>query len=212
VHPWWVPADAVAGVVLGLLLAASIGSWAVILGQTWRLRRVQSDLQLSKALFWQAPDWTQAVQVLRQTEKEGLLGRLAQAMQPPLSGTLAACALPSGQSERALREALHQASARLHKGHTLLATASASAPFVGLLGTVWGLRRAMLGMEAGAWTSLERLSVPVAEALLMTALGLAVAIPALVAYNALSRWARQLDAELEGFAHDLLALGNRSAA
>jgi biopolymer transport protein ExbB len=70
----------------------------------------------------------------------------------------------------------------------------------------------MLGMEAGAWASLERLSVPVGEALLMTALGLAVAIPALVAYNALSRWARQLDAELEGFAHDLLALGNRSVA
>ncbi len=211
-HPWWVPADAVAGAVLGLLLAASIGSWAFIWGQTWRLRRVQTDLQLAKALFWQAPDWPQAVQVLRDTEKEGLLGSLALATQPPLPGTLAACAQPSAQSERALREALHRASARLHQGHTFLATVSASAPFVGLLGTVWGLRRAMLGMEAGAWASLERLSVPVGEALLMTALGLAVAIPALVAYNALSRWARQLDAELEGFAHDLLALGNRAVA
>lgn len=210
-HPWWVPADAVAGAVLGLLLAASMGSWAIILGQTWRLRRAQTDLQLSQALFWQASDWPQAVQVLSDSEKEGLLRSLAQAMRPPLSGTLAASAALPAQKERALRDALRLASARLHQGLTFLATVSASAPFVGLLGTVWGLRRAMLGIELGAWSSLERLSVPVGEALLMTALGLMVAIPALVAYNTLSRWARQLDAELEGFAHDLLALGTQPA-
>ena len=208
-HPWWAPADAVAGAVLGLLLVASIGSWAVLLGQAWRLHRMQADLTLSKPLFWQAHDWPQAVQVLRDTEKEGLLGTLAQAAQAPLAGTLASSATPAAHSERSLREALQRASARLHHGHTFLATVAASAPFVGLLGTVWGLRRAMLGLDASAWASLERLSVPVGEALLMTAAGLGVAIPALIAYNALSRWARQLDAELEGFAHDLLALRTR---
>ena len=74
-HPWWAPADAISGVVLGLLLAASIGSWAVLLSQAWRLRRVHHDLNLSKALFWQAPHWQQGLQVLQETEKEGLLSR-----------------------------------------------------------------------------------------------------------------------------------------
>ena len=204
--PGWAPADAVSGVVLGLLLAASISTWAVLLSQSWRLHRVHHDLNLSKALFWQAPDLQQGLQVLQDTEKEGLLSRLAQAAQAPLAGTLAANTSVTAQTERALRDALHQASARLHHGHTFLASVAASAPFVGLLGTVWGIRRAMLGLDASALVGLDRLAAPVGEALLMTALGLGVAIPALVAHNLLSRQARVLEAELEGFAHDLLAL------
>lgn len=205
-HPWWAPADAIAGVVLGLLLAASVCTWAISFNQAWRLRRVQHDLRLSKALFWQAPDWQQGLQVLQYTEKEGLLSRLAQAAQAPLAGTLAASTTVTAQAERALRDALHQASARLHHGHTFLASVAASAPFVGLLGTVWGIRRAMLGLDASALVGLDRLAAPVGEALIMTALGLGVAIPALIAHNLLSRKARVLEAELEGFAHDLLAL------
>ena len=204
--PGWAPADAISGVVLGLLLAASISSWAVLLSQAWRLRRVHHDLNLSKALFWQAPHWQQGLQVLQDTEKEGLLGHLAEASQAPLAGTLAANTSVTAQTERALRDALHQASARLHHGHTFLASVAASAPFVGLLGTVWGIRRAMLGLDASALVGLDRLAAPVGEALLMTALGLGVAIPALIAHNLLSRQARVLEAELEGFAHDLLAL------
>jgi biopolymer transport protein ExbB len=193
-------------VVLGLLLAASVCTWAISFNQAWRLRRVQHDLRLSKALFWQAPDWQQGLQVLQYTEKEGLLSRLAQAAQAPLAGTLAASTTVTAQAERALRDALHQASARLHHGHTFLASVAASAPFVGLLGTVWGIRRAMLGLDASALVGLDRLAAPVGEALIMTALGLGVAIPALIAHNLLSRQARVLEAELEGFAHDLLAL------
>ena len=205
-HPWWAPADAIAGVVLGLLLAASVCTWAISFNQAWRLRRVQHDLRLSKALFWQAPDWQQGLQVLQYTEKEGLLSRLAQAAKAPLAGTLAASTTVTAQAERALRDALHQASARFHHGHTFLASVAASAPFVGLLGTVWGIRRAMLGLDASALVGLDRLAAPVGEALIMTALGLGVAIPALIAHNLLSRQARVLEAELEGFAHDLLAL------
>ena len=209
-HPWWAPADAIAGVVLGLLLAAPVSTWAISFNQAWRLRRVQHDLRLSKALFWQAPDWQQGLQVLQYTEKEGLLSRLAQAAQAPLAGTLAASTTVTAQAERALRDALHQASARLHHGHTFLASVAASAPFVGLLGTVWGIRRAMLGLDASALVGLDRLAAPVGEALIMTALGLGVAIPALIAHNLLSRQARVLEAELEGFAHDLLALRSPS--
>ena len=178
----------------------------MLLPQAWRLRRVQHDLSLSKALFWQAPDWQQGLQVLQDTEKEGWLSRLGQAAQAPTAGTLAASSPLPAQTERALRDALHQASARLHQGHTFLASVAACAPFVGLLGTVWGVRRALLGLDASTLVGLDRLAAPVGEALLMTALGLGVAIPALIAYNLLSRQARGLEAELEGFAHDLLAL------
>ena len=150
-HPWWAPADAIAGVVLGLLLAASVSTWAVLLSQAWRLRRVHHDLNLSKALFWQAPHWQQGLQVLQDTEKEGLLSRLAQAAQAPLAGTLAASASVPAQTERALRDALHLACARLHHGHTFLASVAACAPFVGLLGTVWGVRRTAF---SGLWFAL----------------------------------------------------------
>ena len=115
----------VPAVVLGLLLAASISTWAVLLSQSWRLHRVHHDLNLSKALFWQAPDLQQGLQVLQYTEKEGLLSRLAQAAQAPLAGTLAASTTVTAQAERALRDALHQASARLHHGHTFLASVAA---------------------------------------------------------------------------------------
>ena len=115
-HPWWAPADAIAGVVLGLLLAASVCTWAISFNQAWRLRRVQHDLSLSKALFWQAPDWQQGLQVLQDTEKEGLLLRLAQAAQAPLAGTLAASASVTAQTEHHTSDGVSRGPPGVHNG------------------------------------------------------------------------------------------------
>ena len=95
---------------------------------------------------------------------------------------------------------------RLQYGQIFLASVGSTAPFVGLLGTVWGIYHALLGLGGGGQLSLEQISGPVGEALIMTAAGLAVAIPAVLAYNALGRRVQQLEAELEGFAHDLREL------
>jgi biopolymer transport protein ExbB len=84
----------------------------------------------------------------------------------------------------------------------VLATVGATAPFVGLLGTVWGIYHALIGIDS-AGTSIEKLAGPVGEALVMTAAGLAVAIPAVLAYNIFGRSIARIEADLEGFALDL---------
>ncbi|MCY1535530.1 Biopolymer transport protein ExbB [compost metagenome] len=104
-----------------------------------------------------------------------------------------------------LRGALHGALRRLQAGQILLATVGATAPFVGLLGTVWGIYGALAGIagQTGGFT-IDKVAGPVGEALVMTAFGLAVAIPAVLAYNVFGRVVGRVEAELEGFAHDLL--------
>jgi biopolymer transport protein ExbB len=91
-------------------------------------------------------------------------------------------------------------------GQVVLATVGATAPFVGLLGTVWGIYQAMGGIAAAGTATIDRMAGPVGEALIMTAAGLAVAIPAVLAYNVLGRRVSALEAELEGFALDLQGL------
>ncbi len=96
----------------------------------------------------------------------------------------------------------------------LLASIGSTAPFVGLLGTVWGIYHALVGIAEAGTITIERVSGPVGEALIMTAAGLAVAIPAVLAYNVFGKWVAACEAELEGFAHDLreLALEGRRDA
>jgi biopolymer transport protein ExbB len=104
---------------------------------------------------------------------------------------------------RALRQRINEAAARLEAGLTFLASVGATAPFVGLFGTVWGIYHALIGIAATGAISIEKVAGPVGEALIMTAFGLAVAIPAVLAYNAFTRVNRLVLAQLDGFAHDL---------
>ncbi len=115
---------------------------------------------------------------------------------------------------RSLRGALHGVLARLQWGQVLLATVGSTAPFVGLLGTVWGIHHALQALAGSQQITIERLAGPVGEALVMTAAGLAVAIPAVLAYNWFGRSIATIEAELEGFARDLraLLLGSGDAA
>ena len=105
-----------------------------------------------------------------------------------------------------LRDALHAVLLKLQFGQVLLATVGATAPFVGLLGTVWGIYRALIGISNAGQITIDKISGPVGEALIMTAAGLAVAIPAVLAYNVLGRAIGRIEADLEGFARDLREL------
>jgi biopolymer transport protein ExbB len=93
--------------------------------------------------------------------------------------------------------------AQLQFGQVLLASIGSTAPFIGLFGTVWGIYHALINISAAGSISIERVSGPVGEALVMTAAGLAVAIPAVLAYNIFGKMVGSCEAELEGFAHDL---------
>lgn len=205
---WWHQGDVVARGTALLLLAMSVLSWVVIVWKAWLLLLARREVPRCVALFWQSPDAATALERVRAADRLGWVTALVAAA--PLGAaepqqSLATQAAQGLRHTRSLRAALQQAQARLQAGQTLLATLAAAAPFVGLLGTVWGIHRALLALTGGGAVTLDRLAGPVGEALVMTAIGLAVAIPALVAYNLLGRGIEAVDAELDALAHDLLA-------
>ncbi|HNE41674.1 MAG TPA: MotA/TolQ/ExbB proton channel family protein [Rhodocyclaceae bacterium] len=106
---------------------------------------------------------------------------------------------------RALKRAIDEDRSRLEFGQTFLATVASSAPFVGLFGTVWGIYHALLAIGVAGQGTLDKVAGPVGEALVMTGIGLAVAIPAAIAYNAFARANRNLLARLNAFAYDVFA-------
>jgi biopolymer transport protein ExbB len=204
--------DGVSRSVAALLLAMSIASWVVILWKAWLLRGGTRDVLRSIAAFWQSATLADAQQRLQAFDRATLVGpavsaiRNAAAAADAGDSTLGATTGDRNQRlTRALRGALHGALRRLQSGQILLATVGATAPFVGLLGTVWGIYGALSGIagQTGGFT-IDKVAGPVGEALVMTAFGLAVAIPAVLAYNVFGRVIGRIEAELEGFAHDLL--------
>jgi biopolymer transport protein ExbB len=193
-----------------LLLAMSVATWVVIFWKGWLLRRAVAGVQTATAAFWQAPHLDDAQQRLAHFDEQRLLLPLveaARALETSGLQTLGAAGDRSQQLTRVLRDALHAVLHRLQFGQTLLATVGSTAPFVGLLGTVWGIYHALTAIGAdGAGFRIEQVSGPVGEALVMTAAGLAVAIPAVLAYNVLGRQIARIEADLEGFARDLREL------
>jgi biopolymer transport protein ExbB len=124
----------------------------------------------------------------------------------PATGMLAQAGSRSQQLTRVLRDALHTVLGKLQFGQVLLATVGSTAPFVGLLGTVWGIYHALSAIAGAGQITIDRVAGPVGEALIMTAAGLAVAIPAVLAYNWFGRIVGRIEADLEGFALDLREL------
>lgn len=195
------------GVAL-LLLAMSVGSWVVILWKSWLLRRASADVTRCVAAFWRSASVDEALQKLKAFDREALVAPLVVATKIEADGTLAAAGDKSQQLTRVLRDALHAALTKLQYGQVLLATVGSTAPFVGLLGTVWGIYHALTGIANAGQVTIDKISGPVGEALIMTAAGLAVAIPAVLAYNVLGRSIGRIEAELEGFARDLRELAS----
>ena len=198
--------DAVSiSVALGLLLM-SVCSWVVILWKGWMLQRALRDVERSMAAFWQSDSVDGALNTLRALDREALLVPLIEAAHRQPVGGLATAGDRSQQLTRVLRNALHAVLQKLQAGQVLLATVGSIAPFVGLLGTVWGIYHALVGISGAGVMSIEKISGPVGEALIMTAAGLAVAIPAVLGYNILGRLVGRIEADLEGFARDLREL------
>ena len=194
-------------IFLGLvLMMMSVASWTVIVYKAWFLRCVATDIAKGKAVFWQAKDMAQAVGSLHSVDRQLVLLPLAQAQQQLLPHTLGAQGDVHAQRTRVLRDALHSVLHRLQWGQVLLATVGSTAPFVGLLGTVWGIYHALTGIATAGQLSIEQVAGPVGESLIMTAAGLGVALPAVLAFNVMGRMINRLEHELEGFAHDVRAL------
>jgi len=195
--------DTVSWLVGMLLLIMSVASWVLILWKSWLLLRASRDVSRSTAAFWQSASLADASQRLQAFDRESLVLPLIAATRLSASNTLAGAGERSQQLTRVLRDALEQVLRKLQYGQIVLATVGAIAPFVGLLGTVWGIYQALIGMASAGQITIERIAGPVGEALVITAAGLAVAIPAVLAYNVFNHRIGRLEADLEGFARDL---------
>ena len=201
---FWGQSDLVGRAVAVLLLLMSVCVWVLILWKTWVLRRATGDLQRAVPVFWDAASLPEGRERLRPLDRESLLLPLLDAAtQPAGAGTLQAAGRLDSQLTRRLRDALHRGLAHLQFGQVLLASVGSTAPFVGLFGTVWGIYHALAGISAAGSLTIEKVAGPVGEALIMTAAGLAVAIPAVLAYNVFGKRVAACEADLEGFAHDL---------
>ena len=209
---YWAQGDAVSHMVAYALLLMSIASWYYILSKAWSAWRIRKSAGAIEG-FWKAPTLEDAISTLKSADSENVYTPLAaQSVEAAhlrsradVAVSLNAAVDPSELITRTLRQEINRVSARLEKGLTLLASVGSTAPFVGLFGTVWGIYPALTAIASAGIMQIDKVAGPVGEALIMTALGLLVAIPAVLAYNAFTRINRVTLAELDGFAHDLHA-------
>ncbi|WP_321958825.1 MotA/TolQ/ExbB proton channel family protein [Burkholderia cenocepacia] len=199
--------DAITHAVSYVLLAMSIASWCFLFMKAWLLVRAKRQGPRALAAFWRAPSLDAGIAALAGADRERVFVPLAEAARDAADDhdptALAARVERSERVLRALRHAMLRSQRRLEFGQVLLASIGNTAPFVGLLGTVWGIYHALGSIAASGQAQIENVAGPVGEALIMTAFGLVVAIPAVLAYNILGRLVRQLAEELDGFARDL---------
>lgn len=205
-------ADDVAKAILVIMLVASVTSWYLILtkaASNWRAKRHSAKFL---DFFWNAPSLNAVAARLEEHHSDEPFANLAYhsimaSRHHERHGVnrLNEAGSPSDFLTRALRRTIDEETARLESGLTMLASIGSTAPFVGLLGTVWGIYHALAAIGISGVGTLDKVAGPVGEALIMTAIGLAVAIPAVLGYNYLVRANRVTLAKLDAFAHDLFA-------
>ena len=202
-----------------VLVVMTVGSWYFILTNAWRSIAIRSRADKVRHVFWETTSAQDAVRTMEDQPKWEPFSKIAldcassAAHHQRHEGSRLVEALNRSEFiDRALRQGVARESARLEGGLTWLATTGSTAPFVGLLGTVWGIYHALIRIGASGNAGIETVAGPVGEALIMTALGLGVAIPAVLAYNVFVRANRVTNAQFDEFAHDLhdfFATGSR---
>ncbi len=204
--------DAVGLGVLALLLLLSVASWYLIVTKSLANIGARKRAEAFLKKFWEANSLQDMQATLSASSDNNAFSDLARQALSVKSGNQSGVEkllAAGGMSEyltRVLRNGIDQESTKVEYGLTVLASAGSAAPFVGLFGTVWGIYHALVQIGMSGQGTLDKVAGPVGEALIMTAVGLAVAIPAVLAYNSFTRRNRIWLAKLDNFAHDLYAL------
>lgn len=206
----WVQGDAIIKTVAVLLLTMSLVSWYVIVTRSWRVMRLRRATHAVMG-FWHTHSFAEGMALLGRQGQDSPFHHLAAegvaamdhhcANKDDLHGQLS---LAEWLTE-SLRGAIDESSERMQSGLAVLASVGSTAPFVGLFGTVWGIYHALVGIGVSGQASIDKVAGPVGESLIMTAFGLAVAIPAVLGYNALTRSNKGVINKLNRFARQLHA-------
>ncbi|HEY2816902.1 MAG TPA: MotA/TolQ/ExbB proton channel family protein [Casimicrobiaceae bacterium] len=197
--------DLVARITLGILFLMSLGSWYIIVTKVYEQSRMNRQARAAGRKFWSAPTVKQGAEQLKKgspyrfvaesgleatTKHEGLLGNVDLNTWITMS----------------IQRAIDNVQSRTQDGLAFLATVGSTAPFVGLFGTVWGIYHALTAIGIAGQASIDKVAGPVGEALIMTAIGLAVAVPAVLGYNWLIRRNKSAMEEVRSFGADLHAV------
>lgn len=200
----------IVSLTLLLLLLLSVVTWSIALFKFWKQRQQAGKNRAFTEKFWTATDWQSAAEVVRQGEGDfAHLGQAGFAELKSLSADrqdLKHLGTPQDVLERMLRQQLQNIQRYHERGLAELATIGSTAPFVGLFGTVWGIMHALQNIGKTGSASLDIVAGPIGEALIATAIGIATALPAVLAYNLFLRRLKVQVTELENFAHDFIRL------
>lgn len=209
---FWTQADAIGKSAAVLLLIMSLLTWYLIFAKGWQAWRARRRGERAMDAFWEGESLTEAVAHMQLAAPESpFAGAAAEAANAAAhharhaGGKIGEALDLSEFVTRAIRRAIARATAQLDGGLAVLASIGATAPFIGLFGTVWGIYHALIGIGFTGEATIDKVAGPVGEALIMTAFGIAVAVPAVLGYNFLTRANRLILAELDAFAHDLHA-------
>jgi biopolymer transport protein ExbB len=210
-------ADGVAQFILAVMLIMSAGTWYLIVTKGVQLFRVRRKSREFLDAFWEATNLEAVAGRIRERGANDPFSHLVhhgftaieQHNRCKHGGACSTSLIDSGAPDelltRALKRAIEEDKSRLEFGQTFLATVASSAPFVGLFGTVWGIYHALIAIGMSGQGTLDKVAGPVGEALIMTGIGLAVAIPAAIGYNTFARANRNLLSQLNSFAFDVFA-------
>ena len=209
----WLASDAVTKAVLLLLLLMSVGSWYILLLKAMALRSMDAHYRAARESFWRADTVAKGMALLDARSPLRFIASSALDAAKPQSGLLTHVA-PDEWVSMQMQRAVEAVQRDLHSGLAFLATVGSVSPFVGLFGTVWGIYHALTAIGISGQASIDKVAGPVGEALIMTALGLAVAVPAVLAYNWLLSRNKLAMADVRAFANDLHAVvaGSRTSA
>jgi len=201
----WAQGDAVAKITLLILVLMSVGSWYVIFTKFSEQARIRKHGLATQGDFWAAASLRQATDGLDAASPYRFIAEKGLESVNRHEGLLSAVDFNTWVS-MSLQRALGTVQSRLQDGLAVLATVGSTAPFVGLFGTVWGIYHALVKIGISGQASIDKVAGPVGEALIMTAIGLAVAVPAVLGYNWLVRRNKAVMEEVNAFGADLHAV------
>ncbi len=201
----WKGGDIVAKVTLAILAIMSMGSWYIIITKVYEQSKMRLQARAAEKSFWNAPTVRQRAEKLKEGSPYRFIAESGLEATTKHTGLLGNVDLNTWIS-MSIQRAIDNVQSRTQDGLAFLATVGSTAPFVGLFGTVWGIYHALTAIGIAGQASIDKVAGPVGEALIMTAFGLAVAVPAVLGYNWLVRRNKAAMDMVRGFAADLHAV------
>jgi biopolymer transport protein ExbB len=206
--------DAVSKSVLTLLALMSMGSWFILITKLWDTQKLASEAKQVRATFFKKASIAEGLKGLKETSAFRYIAASGQEASEHHEGALTENIDHSTWVTMNVDRAVGEVNARVQGGLGFLATVGSTSPFIGLFGTVWGILQALTAIGVAGQASIDKVAGPVGEALIMTAIGLGVAVPAVLGYNWLVGRNKALMADVRAFGADLhgVLMGNRSVS